>query len=215
MSGSDASEQNQGELRRSVVLVTGMSGCGKSTVLAQLKRRGHRILDTDDPGWIVEGRAAEDAEPIWDLARIKALIDGHVSGCLFIAGCVANQSEVYDRFDAVVLLSAPIDVILDRVADRTNPFGSLPEERTKIANDLTVFEPLLRAGADCEIVTTAPVLEVVAELEQLARCGERRDPLPRRRASCLTRRQLRNARVGEAWHCARRGGASRLGTFDR
>ena len=182
MNGSDASERNQGGGRRSVVLVTGMSGCGKSTVLAHLKLHGHRVIDTDDPGWIVQGHAAGGAEPIWDLARVKALIDGHLSGCLFVAGCVANQAEVYDRFDAVVLLSAPIDVILDRVAYRANPFGSLPEERTKIANDLASFEPLLRAGADCEIVTTAPVLEVVAELEQLARDGERRHPLPPRRA---------------------------------
>jgi broad-specificity NMP kinase len=181
MNGSDASEKNQ-DARRSVVLVTGMSGCGKSTVLAQLKLRGHRVIDTDDPGWIMQGHAAGGVEPIWDLARIKALIDGHLSGCLFIAGCVANQGEVYDRFDAVVLLSAPIDVILDRVADRANPFGSLPEEQAKIASDLAMFEPHLRAGADCEIVTTAPVLDVVAELEQIARCGERRDPLPRRRA---------------------------------
>ena len=31
----------------------------------------------------------------------------------------------------------------------------------KIAADLATYEPLLRAGADHEIVTTAPVLEVV------------------------------------------------------
>jgi len=181
MDGSDASEQSAGGSTRSVVLVTGMSGCGKSTVLAHLKLRGHRVVDTDDPGWIVQRHSAGEAEPIWDLARVKALIDSHPSGCLFIAGCVANQGEVYDRFDTVVLLSAPLDVILDRVADRANPFGSLPEERTKISKDLAVFEPLLRAGADCEIVTTAPLYDVVDELEQLARCGGRRDPLRRRR----------------------------------
>jgi shikimate kinase len=169
MDGSDGSEQRAGSTRRSVVLVTGMSGCGKSTVLAHLQLRGHRVVDTDDPGWIVSRHSAAGAEPVWDLARIKALIDGHRSGCLFIAGCVANQGEVYDRFDTVVLLSAPLDVILDRVADRANPFGSMPEERTKIAADLAVVEPLLRAGADCEIVTTAPIHDVVDELEQLAR----------------------------------------------
>ena len=49
---------------------------------------------------------------------------------------MANQGAVYDRFDAVVLLSAPVDVILDRVADRANPFGSTAEDRTKIAKDL-------------------------------------------------------------------------------
>ena len=79
-----------------------------------------------------------------------------------------NQGAVYDRLDAIVLLSAPIDVILDRVADRANPFGSKAEDRTKIANDREAFEPLLRAGADHEIVTTMPVHEVVATLEAIA-----------------------------------------------
>jgi hypothetical protein len=74
----------------------------------------------------------------------------------------AVQLAAYDRFDAVVLLSAPIDVILARAIHRANPFGSCPEDRTKIANDLTEFEPQLRAGADAEIVTTAPITEVVA-----------------------------------------------------
>jgi dephospho-CoA kinase len=29
------------------ILVTGMSGTGKSTALAALARRGHRVVDTD------------------------------------------------------------------------------------------------------------------------------------------------------------------------
>jgi dephospho-CoA kinase len=33
------------------VLVTGMSGAGKSTVLGELRRRGLLAVDTDDPGW--------------------------------------------------------------------------------------------------------------------------------------------------------------------
>lgn len=36
------------------VLVTGMSGTGKSTVLAELGRRGHRVVDTDYSGWSEE-----------------------------------------------------------------------------------------------------------------------------------------------------------------
>ncbi|MGZ4249798.1 MAG: hypothetical protein ACXVUE_16015 [Solirubrobacteraceae bacterium] len=95
---------------------------------------------------------------------------------------MANQGAVYDRFDAVVLLSAPVDVILGRVADRANPFGSTADDRTKITNDLAAFEPLLRAGADREIVTTAPVHEIVATLEQVASGAGRRHPLRSRRA---------------------------------
>src|SRR4051794_7170333 len=33
------------------ILVTGMSGTGKSSVLAELGRRGYRVVDTDDAGW--------------------------------------------------------------------------------------------------------------------------------------------------------------------
>jgi broad-specificity NMP kinase len=108
-------------VERSVVLVTGMSGTGKSAVLEALSRRGHRVVDTDDPGWIVGGSGR--SEPLWDLDRVGALVDRHDAGWLFVAGCVANQGALYDRFDAVVLLSAPLDVILGRVARRANPSG--------------------------------------------------------------------------------------------
>ena len=77
--------------RRSVVLVTGMSGTGKSSALAQLADRGHRVLDTDDPGWIVDGQTPRGNEPLWDLGKMGGLLDRHRAGWLFIAGCVANQ----------------------------------------------------------------------------------------------------------------------------
>jgi RNase adaptor protein for sRNA GlmZ degradation len=181
MNGKVAVGQGESGPVRSVVLVTGMSGTGKSTVLAELKRRGHRVVDTDEPGWMIEAHTPDGPEPVWNLDQINALIDDHRTGSLFIAGCVANQGMVYGRFDAIVLLSAPVDVILDRVAARANPFGSSAEERTKISNDLAVFEPLLRAGAVREIVTTVPVLEVVAALEQVANDANGRDPLRSRR----------------------------------
>lgn len=154
--------------RRSAVLLTGMSGTGKSTALTELARRGHRVVDTDDPGWIVRAKAPCGVEPLWDLDRVGALLDGHLAAWLFVAGCVANQGTLYDRFDAVVLLSAPVDVILARVRDRANAFGSRSEDREKIAQDLAAFEPLLRARADHEIVTTIPVAEIVVRLEQVA-----------------------------------------------
>lgn len=159
--------------QRSVVLVTGMSGTGKSSALAELARRGHRVLDTDDPGWIVESRTPSGNEPVWDLHKIGALLDRHRAGWLFVAGCVANQRALYDRFDAVVLLSAPVDVILERVTDRANPFGSSSADRAKIASDLAAYEPLLRGGADHEIVTTAAIGDVVAALERVAGSARR------------------------------------------
>jgi hypothetical protein len=49
-------------------------GEGESTVLAELGHLGYCVVDTDDPGRIVETQTAGGPEPIWNLDQIKALI---------------------------------------------------------------------------------------------------------------------------------------------
>jgi dephospho-CoA kinase len=153
-----------------VILITGMSGTGKSAALAELERRGHTVVDTDYGDWIEDVRLADGSvEPLWNEERIDELLSGHSDGTLFVVGTVMNQGTFYSRFDAVVLLSAPLDVILERVAMReTNPYGNTETEREKIADDLATYEPLLRAGATVEIDTRRPLDEVVDELESIA-----------------------------------------------
>jgi thymidylate kinase len=68
-----------------------------------------------------------------------------------------------------VLLSAPAEIILERIATRTNNhYGKSPEERALVLHHLEVVEPLLRAGATLEIDASAPIDEVVRQLEELA-----------------------------------------------
>ena len=158
-----------------VVLITGMSGTGKSAALAELARRGHSVVDTDYGDWIEDVQLPDGSiEPLWNEERIGALLGGHSSGTLFVVGTVANQRRFYPRFDAVVLLSAPFDVILERVVSRdTNDYGKADAEREKIAGDLAAFEPLLRSGATVEIDTRMPLAAVVDELESIAAQAER------------------------------------------
>ena len=80
---------------RAIVLVTGMSGTGNSTALARLGRSGHRVVDTDDPRWIVPVETPDRSEPMWDLDGIGALSDAHRAGWLFVSGCVTNQGALY------------------------------------------------------------------------------------------------------------------------
>lgn len=97
------------------------------------------------------------------------MLSEHDDGVLFVAGCVANQGAFYPLFDAVVLLRAPADVILQRVAARgTNHFGKSDADRERILQDLAAVEPLLRLGATAEIDTRAPLDDVVRELERIA-----------------------------------------------
>jgi broad-specificity NMP kinase len=168
-----------GRVRRvAVILVTGMSGAGKSTALAELARRGHRVVDTDEAVWTEDVPLAHElgTDRLWRADKMNALLAEHVLGTLFISGCVANQSMFYPRFDAVVLLSAPIDLLLARVTTRTtNSYGKAWPEREQIMGNMAAAEPLLRADATAEIDTRLPPEEVADELERIASAVNGRD----------------------------------------
>ena len=61
---------------------------------------------------------------------MTALLCSDDDGTLFVSGCVRNQGKFLDRFDAVVLLSAPPDVILERVAHRITNLRQDPRRTT-------------------------------------------------------------------------------------
>jgi dephospho-CoA kinase len=152
------------------VLVTGMSGTGKSSVLRELARRGHRVVDTDEPGWTdeVPDPDGRGTERVWNEDRMSLLLAAGGTPSLFVAGCTPNQGRFYDRFDAVVLLSVAADILLERVTRRTtNVYGKDPVERAWILEDLAAVEPLLRATATAEIDTDRPLAEVADRLEAL------------------------------------------------
>jgi shikimate kinase len=155
-----------------VIFVTGMSGTGKTTALKQLEQRGYKVVDTDVGKWIEDVPLPDGAgvEPQWREDRIDALITEHeISGePLFIAGTVWNQGRFYPRFDEIVLFSAPLKIMLERIATRdTNPFGKTVDQRAQIVADTAEVEPLLRSSATVEIDTRKPLVEVVDQLAAL------------------------------------------------
>ena len=155
--------------------MTGMSGTGKSAALAELGRRGYRVVDTDEPGWREYREYVESSDEVhrgewlWVEERMTQLLDSDDDRSLFVQGCVRNQSKFNDHFNAVVLLSAPPDVIFDRIARRTtNSYGKTPVERAMILADLARVEPLLRESCTHELDASRPLDEVVAELIAIA-----------------------------------------------
>ena len=154
----------------SAVLLTGMSGVGVSTVLRHLGDRGYATIDTDDPGWAQEVPSPDGGiEQVWVEERMTALLDGQADAPLVVAGCATNQGRFYARFDAVVLLSAPVDVMLERIERRTKPFGKSAADRARILADVAHVEPLLRATCSAEVRTDRPLADVVADVDQFIR----------------------------------------------
>ncbi len=149
------------------VLVTGMSGTGKSSALAELRLRGFETVDTDEPGW-TEWSNEEDGY-VWREDRIAELLARDRETPLVVSGTVSNQGRFYPDFDAVVLLSAPAEVLFDRIAGRTtNDYGKSPEERELILEHVAEVEPLLRATCTHELDSGRPLAEIVDELARIA-----------------------------------------------
>jgi dephospho-CoA kinase len=156
------------------VLLTGMSGVGKSTVIRELARLGYKAIDLDEPGWseLVNvsshpglSTSATAQDWLWREDRIQGVLDLEDADVLFLSGCAPNQVKFYSRFDHIVLLSAPLTTLLERLATRdTNGFGKSPDELARVRADLASVEPRLRRIADYEIRTTQPLADVVTSV---------------------------------------------------
>ena len=146
------------------VLLTGMSGTGKSSVVEELVARGYKAVDTDDGFCDVQ----PDGRQLWREDAIRQLLATEDADVLFLAGCEENQGTFHQQFDHIVLLSAPLGTMVERLQTRTNnEYGKSPLELSRFLEDVETVEPLLRRAADHEVRTTAPLDDVVATILRL------------------------------------------------
>jgi shikimate kinase len=139
------------------VLLTGMSGAGKSTLLAAVARRGYVTVDTDYDGWELPGAR-------WDEPRMSSLLAEHPT--IAVCGTVENQGQFYDRFEHVVYLHVPLEVLLDRVRTRTNnPYGKTTEQQADITRYVDHIEPVIRQNASLELDGRLPVPTLADRIE--------------------------------------------------
>jgi shikimate kinase len=74
----------------------------------------------------------------------------------------------YARFEHVVLISAPLHVLVERVSRRRdNPYGKTKEQQAEIARYVQTVEPFLRREATLELDGQRPTSELADVIEQL------------------------------------------------
>jgi len=167
---SEYRRPDTGRVKR--VPLTGMSGVGKSSVIAELRARGFRAVDTDE-GWC---EPLPDGRQQWRESAVRELLDSDDTDVLFVAGCEENQVVFYPQFDHVVLLSAPLGVLAERLALRTNnPYGKSAEDWRRVVADVEAVEPLLRRGADHEVMADVALEEVVSAVLMAVQKGAGQD----------------------------------------
>jgi hypothetical protein len=135
------------------VLVTGMSGTGKSTALQILSEHGHRVVDTDTDEWshwvtLPDG----SSDWVWREDAIIELLANHKHGSLFVTGCKSNQG----KFLPTVRPHCPAERTGRHPfrQDRCTKQQPVRQESGRTRPDpehLAVIEPRLRTTATIEI----------------------------------------------------------------
>lgn len=159
-------------------LITGVAGTGKSTLAKELRQRGYAAYDTDEgfsfyANKETDERTVRPHEPtpewyekhhrVFDENILENLFKKHQQEALFICSIAANQSKYYSQFDKLFLLTAPDEIITNRLGSRTNNyFGKHPLELQRVIGRHEQFDEELKADGAIVIDSTQPI-EAVAD----------------------------------------------------
>jgi|GEM_PF-47116 len=150
----------------SAFLITGRGGSGKSTIAAELARRGYKALDGDNiPGlsrWedTATGRPVEvdfhgfvDYTKVawnWESEVLKKVISANTQDQepFFLCGSASNQANLYDGFATVFVLELDSKTHRERLSFRDSAYGKdLKMMSELIDKHQSLVKELAQAGA--------------------------------------------------------------------
>lgn len=141
-----------------VILVTGVSGVGKSALSLKLSEKGYTAYDAEeieelfrmfDKNTGEEMLAWDNDDPevvkrmnwVCDVQKLKAHIANQKSDFIFYCGASSNNTEIIPLFDTVVLLTADEQILRERLSSRTsNNFGKVKEVQDMVIGWKNWFE---------------------------------------------------------------------------
>lgn len=142
-------------------LITGNPGSGKSSMVAELTRRGLLAIDTDDiADWVDDWVRSAQPPPgpmtatwlashqwVWTRAAIEHAISAAHTLPVFFCGIAVNQRDMLNVFDRVFLLTLDEQTQIDRL-DAPSNANRNAAQRAEIIDGRPIFEEQMRsAGA--------------------------------------------------------------------
>lgn len=156
-------------------LVEGVSCAGKTTVAAELERRGHHVVHGDrvlayqgDPATGAPTPGFHHEHHVWDVALVREIVADPSEPVTFFCGGSRNHTAFIDLFDEVFVLEVDRDTVIERLDRRpAGEFGADPKERELVLRLHRTGEDIPASGT--AIDATRPLGEVVDDL--LGRTG--------------------------------------------
>jgi broad-specificity NMP kinase len=162
------------------VLLTGVAGTGKSTIINSLNEKGLVAIDLHDiPGlFFWQDKITKEKVPyspvqlrewfdnvdrLCDIDTLKEILDQYQDVVMAGTTSGSNQKEFLSLFDKVILLQANPQTLVDRMETRTNKsgYGKTKAEQEDNVEWQKEFEPLLLSYGAIPVSTEEELDDVV------------------------------------------------------
>jgi uridine kinase len=152
--------------------VGGLSGTGKSTLYAELVRRGNHAVDADavfgyfaDPVTRLPSKFERRANWMWDTQKLRKFAHTPHDASVFICGGAMNENEFVNLFSKRFMLYIDSDTMRERLLARTsNLFGKDAEEMAEqLELNMSTVGYANRIGS-IVIDATRPIMEVADDI---------------------------------------------------
>lgn len=168
-------------MQNSKILITGMAGSGKTTIINELLKRDYTAFDLDAIGvcsWVNKNTGKDAAyshnadsewfeEHSWrcDLNKLKGFLASF--NTVFVGGKIATSqiTEIGELFDKIFLLSPNDSVLRKRLSTRdTNDFAKSKNHQEEIIKARKKFEEAIMNAGGYKISNHNSVDEAVEKI---------------------------------------------------
>lgn len=164
------------------ILITGISGSGKSSVYRELENHGYKAYDIEDidglfamvnkkTGKVAKNYDNDNLESVkqhdWicDKKKLQQLVKNNPNGIVFYCGVASNLDDLLPLFDVIFLLEVSPKIICKRLSTReSKEFGNTAEVQERVLNWKNWWEDHMCEKGAISIDANRDIQEVTSDI---------------------------------------------------